>query len=250
MEISNNTLLNFPEELLFEIFKHFGIHEREESLCSVCKLFHVTIKTPLSKYRIFCVSAYETNKSYQRNRESVSQLFWVHHKPLLEGIEVDKKITFLTKDEFLDLCKNPPSLISMSSILLKLDGFYENEIHKLLKMARNSLNITILSLGQQSQLRDTFPKICKETVPYLKCLNLNSSTIFSMKFWDFSGLPLKRFNMSRMKCYPGFQIRMPCGLRELYINYQQEMIQEIIKVDQPSFNVEIMLIDCHELDKW
>jgi hypothetical protein len=72
----------------------------------------------------------------------------------------------------------------MGNTLLKLDGFDIDEIRELLMMARNSLNITIFSLGEGSRISsDKFPKICKDNLPYLKCLNLLSSfTIESMTF--------------------------------------------------------------------
>jgi hypothetical protein len=245
MEISNNTLLNFPEDVLFEIFKHFGIREREKSLCLVCKLFHVTIKKRLSKYMIFCVSPPEKTEYYQRNREFFSGFFMAQHKPLLEGIKVDKEITFLTKDRFLYLCKNPPPLTSIRNTLLKLEGFYEEEIHELLEMARNSFHITILSLGEKSQLTNKFPKICKETVPNLEILSLSSFKI-SETLWELSELPLRKFNMLRMTCELELLINMPCSLRELYIKYQQGKINP----ERPHSNFGIILIDCDKLDKW
>jgi hypothetical protein len=116
-----------------------------------------------------------------------------------------------------------------------------------LKMARNSFKITILSLGQQSrEINDKFPKICKETLPYLKCLNLSSFAIYSPTLWDFSKLSFIKFNMSRMRCQPELRIRMPCSLRGLYINYHQG----IIKVDEPNSDIGILLNNCDKLDEW
>jgi hypothetical protein len=261
---SNSILLNFPADLLFEIFKHFTVREREESLCLVCKLFHGIIETRLSKYMVFCVCSREVYEYNQRNKEFVSRLFTVYHEPLLKGIKVDDKITFLTKDEFLHFCKNPQLLIPMRNIL-KLDGFDIDNIEELLKMARNSFNITILSLGERSRINsDRFPEICKDNLPYLKGLSFSSFIIESMTFWDFSGLPLRKFNMFRMRCCPGLRIRMPRSLRELYIKYQQEIInvrkqnfdvgillkQEMINIRKHNSNVGILLNDCHELDEW
>jgi hypothetical protein len=287
MEISNNTLLNFPEELLFGIFKHSGIREREKSLCLVCKLFHVIIETRLSQHTVLCVFPDKMYESYQKKRNIFSKLFWVHHESLLNGIKVDK-ITFLTKNQFLHFCKNPQLLIPMRYIL-KLDGFDIYEICELLMMIarhfmmprnsmmpRNYFHITILSLGQGSQLSSdrswkgqlvssaTFTEVCKKALPYLKGLSFTSFKICETKLWDFSGLPLKKFNMFRMTCYPGLRIRMPCGLRELYIKYQQvrfpkmkpnpnfgmELQQEWINSAKYYSNVGILLNDCHKLDKW
>jgi hypothetical protein len=255
---SNSILLNFPADLLFEIFKHFTVREREESLCLVCKLFHGIIETRLSKYMVFCVCSREVYEYNQRNKEFVSRLFTVYHEPLLKGIKVDDKITFLTKDEFLDFCKNSPLLISMRNTLLKLDGFDMDGIEELLKAARNSLNITILSLGEGTRINSNqlgedpqkidkrFPETCRDNLPYLKYLNLSSLTIYSTPLWDFSESSFIKFNMSRVTCQPELRIRVPCSLRGLYINYQQGMF----RVKKPNSNVRILLNDCHELEEW
>jgi hypothetical protein len=243
----NNTLPYFPKEMWLQIFQHFSVREKKESLYFVCKQFHVIIETQLSsEYIVLYVSPPERHEHNQRNKELVSRFFTVYHEPLLKGIKVHDEIMFLTQDEFIHFCKNPQLLTPMR-IILKLDGFDINVIHGLLKTAHNSLNITILSLGEGSQgINSRFPEICKETLPNLEGLNLSSFTIYST-LWDFSKLSFIKFNMSRMMCQPELRIRMPCSLRGLYINYQQGMF----KVKQPnSSNVGILLNDCHELDEW
>jgi hypothetical protein len=261
---SNNTLLYFIKEVWVQIFKHSRVHV-QESLCLVCKLFHVIIRTQLSEHKVIYVCSYERYARTQKKKELVSKRFRDYHEPLLKGIKVHDEITFLTKNEFLDFCKNPQSLIPMRTIL-KLDGFNMDEIRELLKMAHNSFHITILSLGKGTQISSNiFPEICKETLPYLKGLNFSLFKIFPT-LWDFSGLPLRKFNMHQMRCYPGFRIRMPYSLKGLYINcHLQGMInheillnldfenlskQERIKIEKHRSNVGILLNDCHTLDEW
>jgi hypothetical protein len=254
----NNTLFYLPKEMWLQIFVRFTVREREKLLCLVCKLFHGIIETQLSKYMIICVCSHEMYEYNQRYKELVYRLFTVYHEPLLKGIKVDDKITFLTKDEFLDFCKNSPLLISMRNTLLKLDGFDMDGIEELLKAARNSLNITILSLGEGTRINSNqlgedpqkidkrFPETCRDNLPYLKYLNLSSLTIYSTPLWDFSESSFIKFNMSRVTCQPELRIRVPCSLRGLYINYQQGMF----RVKKPNSNVRILLNDCHELEEW
>jgi hypothetical protein len=122
-----------------------------------------------------------------------------------------------------------------------------DEIHELLKMARKSFNITMLSLGQGSEEIDgRFPKLCEETLPHLKYLNFSSFIIRPATLWDFSRLPLRKFNMCRMMCPTDLRIRMPGSLREIYINCQQSMIE----VGCPESNAKILLNDCHKLYRW
>jgi hypothetical protein len=170
----------------------------------------------------------------------------VHHEPLLKRIKVYDKIMFLTKNEFHLLCKNRQLLTPPMRNMLKLDGFDMKEINELLKMAlRYNFNITILSLGQESQ--GIGPEFLKtlNLIPCLEYLNLSLLEIHSI-FWDLSGFPLKGLNLYGVTCQQGFGIRMPSCLRTLNVYYQDEMTIAY----RSDSEIRLLMDNCNNLKEW